>query len=48
VAKFRDNIHFKYLTLNMKIMQGFLDRLVNDHGSIDLEWLRDVPPDKAK
>ncbi|XP_010516871.1 PREDICTED: protein ROS1-like [Camelina sativa] len=29
-------------------IQGFLDRLVNDHGSIDLEWLRDVPPDKAK
>ncbi|CAE6033005.1 unnamed protein product [Arabidopsis arenosa] len=29
-------------------IQGFLDRLVDDHGSIDLEWLRDVPPDKAK
>ncbi|KAL8152907.1 hypothetical protein V2J09_010667 [Rumex salicifolius] len=29
-------------------IKEFLDRLVNDHGSIDLEWLRDVPPDKAK
>ncbi|KAK4746890.1 hypothetical protein SAY87_025927 [Trapa incisa] len=29
-------------------MKDFLDRLVDDHGSIDLEWLRDVPPDKAK
>lgn len=29
-------------------MQDFLNRLVRDHGSIDLEWLRDVPPDKAK
>ncbi|EOA29112.1 hypothetical protein CARUB_v10025379mg [Capsella rubella] len=36
------------LTMNMKVMQGFLDRLVNKHGSIDLEWLRDIPPDKAK
>ncbi|KAK6123338.1 hypothetical protein DH2020_042920 [Rehmannia glutinosa] len=29
-------------------IKDFLDRLVRDHGSIDLEWLRDVPPDKAK
>ncbi|XP_028768406.1 transcriptional activator DEMETER isoform X2 [Neltuma alba] len=29
-------------------MKEFLDRLVREHGSIDLEWLRDVPPDKAK
>lgn len=29
-------------------LQDFLNRLVRDHGSIDLEWLRDVPPDKAK
>lgn len=29
-------------------IKEFLDRLVRDHGSIDLEWLRDVPPDKAK
>lgn len=29
-------------------MKDFLNRLVRDHGSIDLEWLRDVPPDKAK
>lgn len=29
-------------------IKAFLDRLVRDHGSIDLEWLRDVPPDKAK
>jgi len=31
-----------------KILQAFLNRVVSDHGSIDLEWLRDVPPDKAK
>lgn len=30
------------------MLQEFLNRLVTDHGSIDLEWLRDVPPDKAK
>ncbi|GAB4844423.1 hypothetical protein Ancab_037787 [Ancistrocladus abbreviatus] len=29
-------------------IQNFLNRLIKDHGSIDLEWLRDVPPDKAK
>ncbi|KAK7355485.1 hypothetical protein VNO80_14741 [Phaseolus coccineus] len=29
-------------------IQSFLNRLVDEHGSIDLEWLRDVPPDKAK
>ncbi|ESQ52279.1 hypothetical protein EUTSA_v10016139mg [Eutrema salsugineum] len=29
-------------------IQAFLNRLVTEHGSIDLEWLRDVPPDKAK
>nr|AVP26971.1 DEMETER-like DNA glycosylase [Salvia miltiorrhiza] len=29
-------------------IKGFLDRLVRDHGSIDLEWLRNVPPPKAK
>ncbi|KAL5700751.1 hypothetical protein ACHQM5_026159 [Ranunculus cassubicifolius] len=29
-------------------IQAFLNRLVRDHGSIDLEWLRDVPPDKVK
>jgi endonuclease III len=29
-------------------MQAFLNRIVKEHGSIDLEWLRDVPPDKAK
>lgn len=32
----------------LKLMQDFLNRIVRDHGSIDLEWLRDVPPDKAK
>ncbi|KAK6233850.1 hypothetical protein QUC31_006256 [Theobroma cacao] len=26
----------------------FLNRLVREHESIDLEWLREVPPDKAK
>ena len=29
-------------------LQDFLNRLVRDHGSIDLEWLRDVPPEKVK
>ncbi|KAJ7971492.1 Transcriptional activator DEMETER-like protein [Quillaja saponaria] len=29
-------------------IQDFLNRLVKEHGSIDLEWLRDVPPDQAK
>uniref|UniRef100_A0A0D9VG49 Demeter RRM-fold domain-containing protein n=1 Tax=Leersia perrieri TaxID=77586 RepID=A0A0D9VG49_9ORYZ len=29
-------------------IKAFLNRLVNDHGSIDLEWLRDIEPDKAK
>ncbi|XP_023518496.1 transcriptional activator DEMETER-like [Cucurbita pepo subsp. pepo] len=29
-------------------IKDFLNRLVKDHGSIDLEWLRDVPPDQAK
>ncbi|EHA8587928.1 protein ROS1A [Cocos nucifera] len=29
-------------------IKDFLNRLVKDHGSIDLEWLRDIPPDKAK
>ncbi|XP_071700920.1 DNA glycosylase/AP lyase ROS1-like [Rutidosis leptorrhynchoides] len=29
-------------------IKDMLDRLVKDHGSLDLEWLRDVPPDKAK
>ncbi|CAI9276548.1 unnamed protein product [Lactuca saligna] len=29
-------------------IKDFLNRMVKDHGSIDLEWLRDIPPDKAK
>ncbi|KAF5747831.1 protein ROS1 [Tripterygium wilfordii] len=29
-------------------IKDFLDRVVREHGNIDLEWLRDVPPDKAK
>ncbi|XP_051207248.1 protein ROS1C isoform X1 [Lolium perenne] len=29
-------------------IQSFLNRLVKDHGSIDLEWLRDIAPDSAK
>ncbi|KAL0555388.1 hypothetical protein IC582_009333 [Cucumis melo] len=29
-------------------IKDFLNRLVKDHGSIDLEWLRDVEPDQAK
>lgn len=35
-------------TNSFAIFQGFLNRLVREHGSIDLEWLRDVPSDKAK
>ncbi|CDY44867.1 BnaC09g50670D [Brassica napus] len=29
-------------------IKDFLERIVKDHGSVDLEWLRDVHPDKAK
>ncbi|KAL2345178.1 hypothetical protein Fmac_006463 [Flemingia macrophylla] len=29
-------------------IKNFLDRLAEKHGGIDLEWLRDVPPDQAK
>ncbi|CAI9773035.1 unnamed protein product [Fraxinus pennsylvanica] len=29
-------------------IKEFLNRLVEDHGGIDLEWLRDVPPEKSK
>ncbi|XP_019453312.1 PREDICTED: protein ROS1-like isoform X1 [Lupinus angustifolius] len=29
-------------------IKNFLNRLVEEHGDIDLEWLRDVPPDQAK
>ncbi|XP_027349193.1 protein ROS1 [Abrus precatorius] len=29
-------------------IKNFLNLLVDVHGAIDLEWLRDVPPDKAK
>ncbi|KAF4388032.1 hypothetical protein F8388_014715, partial [Cannabis sativa] len=29
-------------------IKDFLNRLVKEHGSTDLEWLRDVPPDQAK
>ncbi|CAN4117212.1 unnamed protein product [Withania somnifera] len=29
-------------------IKDFLNRIFREHGSVDLEWLRDVPPDKAK
>ncbi|XP_056166228.1 transcriptional activator DEMETER-like [Syzygium oleosum] len=29
-------------------IQGFLHRLCRDHGSIDLEWLKNVPPNLVK
>nr|XP_043619619.1 DNA glycosylase/AP lyase ROS1-like [Erigeron canadensis] len=29
-------------------IKDFLDRVYQDHGAIDLEWLRDLPPDTAK
>ncbi|XP_078436369.1 DNA glycosylase/AP lyase ROS1-like [Wolffia australiana] len=29
-------------------IKGFLERLEEERGSLDLEWLRDVPPDQAK
>ncbi|KAL0317330.1 UNVERIFIED_CONTAM: protein ROS1A [Sesamum angustifolium] len=29
-------------------MKDFLNRIVRDHERIDLEWLRDVPPEKSK
>lgn len=37
-----------YRQITFVIFQDFLNRLVREHESIDLEWLRDVPPDKAK
>ncbi|KAI8024632.1 Cellulose synthase-like protein E6 [Camellia lanceoleosa] len=36
------------LRLNGVPYMDFLNRLVKEHGSIDLEWLRDVPPNKVK
>lgn len=38
----------KQLRRIIKMLQDFLNRLLKEHGSTDLEWLRDVPPDKAK
>ncbi|XP_038689622.1 protein ROS1A-like isoform X2 [Tripterygium wilfordii] len=35
-------------TVIAKRIKDFLDRVVALHGSIDLEWLRNVPPDDAK
>ncbi|CAN0926320.1 DNA glycosylase/AP lyase ROS1 [Linum grandiflorum] len=29
-------------------IKEFLDKVLDYHGSVDLEWLRDVPPDRAK
>ncbi|KAL5703999.1 hypothetical protein ACHQM5_022481 [Ranunculus cassubicifolius] len=29
-------------------IQAFLNRLVEEHGTLDMEWLRDAPPEKAK
>ncbi|KAK2974358.1 hypothetical protein RJ640_021214, partial [Escallonia rubra] len=29
-------------------IKSFLDRIYKAHGSLDLEWLREVPPEKAK
>ncbi|KAL2555570.1 transcriptional activator DEMETER-like [Forsythia ovata] len=29
-------------------IKDFLDRMIREHGRIDLEWLRHVPPDKSK
>nr|XP_011460268.1 PREDICTED: protein ROS1-like [Fragaria vesca subsp. vesca] len=29
-------------------IKEFLNRLLREHGNVDLEWLRDVPPDQAK
>ncbi|CAN1134925.1 Transcriptional activator DEMETER [Linum perenne] len=29
-------------------IKEFLNKLVAYHGSVDLEWLRDIPPDRAK
>lgn len=42
--------HFNLHHCNLFVIsaQDFLNRLVRDHGSIDLEWLRDIEPDKAK
>lgn len=34
--------------INWIVLQDFLNRLVKDHGSMDLEWLRDAQPDRVK
>ena len=40
----------KYLLryFKKKYYNNVLDWLVRDHGSLDLEWLRDLPSEKAK
>ncbi|GFP84796.1 demeter-like protein 2 [Phtheirospermum japonicum] len=38
----------KQVTNHWDELRDFLERMVRDHGSIDLEWLRDVPPQEAK
>ncbi|GJY46276.1 hypothetical protein Tco_0435339 [Tanacetum coccineum] len=33
--------------LAKRIKVDFLDRIYKEHGSLDLEWLRNVPPEKT-
>lgn len=39
---------YKQFLQSNYVLQEFLDRVVEDHGSLDLEWLRDVPPQDTK
>lgn len=41
-------ISLQALLATYYVLQEFLDRIVEDHGSLDLEWLRDVPPQDTK
>lgn len=34
--------------LNANFMQNFIHRLILEQGNVDLEWLREVQPEKAK
>ncbi|KAL1823807.1 hypothetical protein ACET3Z_010585 [Daucus carota] len=46
--KIRNKVDWLRDAYDQKDTSAFLDRLVSDHGSVDLEWLRDIPLDKAK
>ncbi|PWA78582.1 Transcriptional activator DEMETER [Artemisia annua] len=43
----RKDIHVYRRRSKSKKKENFLDRIYKEHGSLDLEWLRNVPPNKA-